>query len=452
MKVERWLTGALLSFAATACSGGNSGEVELAPGLAAAVPWANGAVPTLNPDGSLVQSNMPVFPTISWGTPDPGSQPIDCSPLAAIEPAPLLLQTFEPDPTVPNSVGNGIAYSSYDDGTFGSFRVTGDVSWYPGNAGRFNIVNWGLASDPITDGPTCDGTPNGWAMHFRGGRFNYYGAGIENPVAAIQTCPPGSDVCPAPALPGATTDPVGFPLLNPSTMQPYQQQAPHQYWDVSGYDGVVLWARCGPDSAADLLVTLQDKHTSDDLNRENQTFCNRIKTCYPTCLNGLPCTLEVANTGNTSMTTNLDSSPRYRCFDPAVGMATNIAATPSLIEAVYPVCGPSACLSPEYDVDVDFDPTECKAYEFTGDQAGYFCYGSQPPPTEDERCGDGWVAPVTLTTDWQIFVVPFTQFRQVGFGKPAPYMDLHSIEELSFEVPVGWSDIYIDNVTFYRQH
>ena len=43
------------------------------------------------------------------------------------------------------------------------------------------------------------------------------------------------------------------------------------------------------------------------------------------------------------------------------------------------------------------------------------------------------------------------EFRQVGFGKVAPFMDLHSIEELAIEVPVGFADVYIDNVSFYRQ-
>jgi hypothetical protein len=445
MKIEPWLAGAALSvaIACPACSSsdGNSGQVTVPASLAAAVPWANGAVPLLNPDGSLVAPSVPVFPTIGPGTPDPGSDPIDCSPLADIELSPFFTTTFEPDPTQGNLLGVGVAYSSYDDQTYGSFRVTGDASWYPGLATlHTNSTYWGLAADQITDGPSCDGQPNGWAMHFRGGRYNYYGAGVENPLAAIVPCPPGSDFCPQPAAQGATLDPVGLPLQNPDG-QPFEQQAPHQYWDVSTYDGVVLWARCGPDSAADVLVTLQDKHTSDDLNRENQTFCQRIKTCSPTCLSGLPCTLEGPNTQ--------DPSPRYRCFDPAVGMAQIDA--PSEIEAVYPLCGPSACLSPYYDVDLDFDPTECKPYEFSGAQVGYYCYGGQPPPTEDERCGDAWVAPITLTTNWQIFVVPFTQFRQVGFGKPAPFMDLHSIAELAFEVPIGWADVYIDNVTFYRQ-
>ncbi len=30
-------------------------------------------------------------------------------------------------------------------------------------------------------------------------------------------------------------------------------------------------------------------------------------------------------------------------------------------------------------------------------------------------------------------------------------MDLHSIYMLALQIPVGYSDVYIDNVTFYRR-
>jgi hypothetical protein len=269
-------------------------------------------------------------------------------------------------------------------------------------------------------------------------------------------CPPGSDFCPQPPAPGATLDPVGLP----ADLMRFAQAPPHRYWDLSAYDGVTLWARVGPDGEDGISVALQDKHTSDALNRENQTFCRRIKTCTPDCLNGAPCTA-------------LDPQsplPTYRCFhpslvpqpsDPTLPFDPLLGITqPAELELVYPVCGPSACRSPDYYYDPDFDNrkvapngpplTECKPYEFSGVQAFNYCYGSEPPPTESERCGDGWVASIHLTTDWKIYVIPFSEFRQVGFGKQAPYMDLHSIYEVAFEFPVGFVDLYVDNVTFYR--
>ncbi len=334
-------------------------------------------------------------------------------------------------------MGVGPAFSSYDDGTYGSFRVTGDASWYPGLVGRYT-AQFGLAAEQITNGPSCDGQPNDWAMHVRGGRFNYYGAGMEHPLGALSPpCPPGADFCPPPPAPGAMVDSAGFPLTAAGGV-PYAQSPPHQYWDVSDYDGVVLYARCGPDSADGLLVALQDKHTSDALNRQNNTYCQRIKTCVPDCANYAPCSPDDPTA----------PAPTYRCFDPAAGMAP--VSEPAELELVYPRCGPSACTSPSYYIDPDFDDTQCKPYEFSGKQAAYYCYGTEPPPDESERCDDGFVASIHLTTDWQIFVIPFSEFRQVGFGKPAPFMDLRSIYEVTFEFPVGFVDVYVDNVSFYR--
>ena len=59
--------------------------------------------------------------------------------------------------------------------------------------------------------------------------------------------------------------------------------------------------------------------------------------------------------------------------------------------------------------------------------------------------------PLHLSSDWQIYVIPFSEFRQVGFGKRAPFMDLLSINMLALLYPVGFADVYIDNVTFYRR-
>ncbi|MDC3955238.1 hypothetical protein [Polyangium jinanense] len=437
MKVEYWLAGALLCTQAACSSDGNAGRAWLEDGLAAAVPWANGAVPLRNTDGSLVSPYEPVFPPIGAGTPDPGSRPVDCSGLSGIELSPFWIETFEADPSLPNSVGVGEGWSAYDDETYGAFRVPGDAAWYPGLFGRYK-EKWGLAADRITNGPSCDGQPNGWALHFRGGRFNYFGAGLEHPLAAIVACPSGSDLCPQPPDPGATLDPVGLPLTRPDGHD-FEQPEPHRYWDLSRYDGVTFWARRGPDSQPGVLVALHDKHTSDALNREHQTFCRRIKACRPACQNGSPCTPE-----------NPDAPvPTHRCFDPAVGMAP--IAEPALLEELYPVCGPSACRSPEYYYDRDLDGTECKPYDFSGAQAGYYCYGSVAPAAEQERCGDGWVASIRLTTDWQLFVIPFSEFRQVGFAKHAPFLDLRSINMLALQLPVGFADVYIDNVTFYRR-
>jgi hypothetical protein len=412
-----------------ACSGpGNTGKENSAPSaeLVAAVPWANGGIAPRNAAGEPVMPGEPVYPPIGVNTPDPGSRAIDCRGLADIDlpSAPELLQTFEPDDADPgpNPVGVAESWSSNDDETKGAFRVPGDAKWYPELAGRFAEA-FGLAAEKVTGAPSCDGKPNAWVFHFRGGRFNYYGAKAERPLAVPSACPANSDVC-----------------VDPSS--PYASAA----WDVSLYDGVTFWARRGPDGNPAMLFSLQDKHTSDALNRGAQTFCRRIKDCYPVCQNGLPCTLNPAieNPGEP------DAPPKYRCFDPAAGPPP-ISIEPALLDEVFPRCGPSACSRKSYYPDPDFDDRECKPYEFTGSQAGHYCYGDVPPPPDEERCGDAWVAPVRLSTDWKLYVIPFTEFRQVGFAKRAPFLDLHSIYSIALQFPVGFADVYVDNVSFYRR-
>ncbi len=435
MKVAYWLTGAALSLVAACSGGGNTGMVSIPDSLVAAVPWMNGVVALREPDGGLVAPAELVFPPIATGMPDPGWGPIDCSPLVGIVPSQPAMVTFEADPTFASSIGVGPAFSSYDDGTYGSFRVTGDASWYSALSGRYPDA-FGLAAEQIPNLPTCGGVPNDWAMHIRGGRFNWYGAGMEHPLGAlVPECPPGSDFCPPDAGADASVDSAGFPLTAPGGVA-YAAPAAHTFWDLSKYDGVVFWARTGPEGTPGLLVAIQDKFTSDALNRQNNTYCQRIKTCFPDCLNNAPCSSDGLPV------------PTFRCFDPAAGMAP--VFEPAELEEVYPRCGPSACTSANYYPDPDFDPTKCQPYEFSGKQAAYYCYGATPPPSESDRCDDGFVASIALSTEWQIYVLPFSTFQQVGYGKPAPYFDLRSVYEVAFEFPVGFVDVYIDNLTFYK--
>jgi len=452
----------------TACSGlGNTGKENGAPPpeLVAAVPWANGAVPLHDAEGVLIPDE-PGYPPIGANTPDPGSRPFDCSGLSQIEmpPFPELVQTFEPDGG--DTAGIAEWWSSNDDETKGAFRTPGDAKWY-GLPPSFD-ERFGLPAERVAGAPSCDGQPNDWVLHFRGGRFNYYGAAAERPLQAIEIkkypdnqgperCPGGTDVCPALPEPGATIDGAGLPIVNAdgTEFEPHR----HLYWDVSLYDGVSFWARRGPDGQPGMLFALQDKHTSDALNRVHQKFCRRIKACRPVCQNGMPCTLNPE-----SDIPNVQDGPRvHRCFDPAVGVPMVIGdercnvdgakrcIEPALREELYPRCGPSACAALSYYPDPDFDGLECKPYEFTGSQAGHYCYGDVRPPPDEERCGDAWVAPVRLSTDWKLYVIPFTEFRQVGFAKRAPFLDLHSIYSIALQFPVGFADVYVDNVSFYRR-
>lgn len=440
-----WSVAGLLLVSGVACGPGNSGRTRISDDLAAAVPWVDGRPPLRDAMGQVVMPLEPEYPPIATGMPDPGSGPVDCRPLRGLQFSRVWYLTFEADPAYPNAVGVAEAWAGHDDNTEGSFRVPGEVNWYFGLAGRHGAL-WGLPATKIDDGPRCDGAPNEWALHFRGGRFNRFGAGIGHPLALLNPCPPDSGeghpddrLCPPKPEEGAETDAAGIPLKARDGSE-YAQ--PHVYWDVSGFDGIAFWARRGPEGQGPLTVIIQDKHTSEDLNRENEKFCRRLVQCRTTCLNRQPCSPVDPESEN----------PLYRCFDPAQGDFP-FGYDEALLDEMFPRCGPSACTFPSTYPDRDYEGKACQPFTFDSHGTGEFCFNPDDdgPPDTGERCGDGYARTVTLTTDWRFYKVPFSELRQQGYGKVSPYMDLTTISNVSFVVPQGWADFYLDNITFYRE-
>ena len=456
-----------------ACSGpGNTGRPESNPDLLQ-IPWANHVTPEFaeGSEGSLGApkvSAAPYYPPIGDNLPDPGSRPIDCSVLDDIELSPYWVDTFEPyapgmNPTTGQPYwGVATAWASYDDGTKGSFRTPGDVGWYSDLGGGIGVVapydhapraTWGMAADrhpAEVKGehtgvrPECGGAPNEFVLHYRGGRFNYYGGGFAHPLSPpvdgglvvpedgqwilTEPCPPGSDLC--------AKDPDIFVPRGKDVFE----KTRHGYWDVSAYDGVTFWARRGPDGGSSVLVGFQDKHTSQDLNSESEQFCKRHKECKAACTNGFSCVDDVSTR----------TDPIKRCMPEGYDIA--LVGNPALAEFLFPPCGQNICTPPVFNPDPDFNNTTCEALSFTGLESNYWCTGpDRPVPPPAERCGDGFVSRVTLSTDWQLYKIPFDQFRQAGNGKPAPFFDLETVHSIFFELPVGWADIYVDDVSFYRQ-
>ncbi|HMI84471.1 MAG TPA: hypothetical protein VK550_10280 [Polyangiaceae bacterium] len=431
--------GCALSLAAWSCAGpGNTGRSAPDPMLVRAVPWTNGVLPIVEVGNELVIPALPVYPPIASGVADPGSQRFECSALEGIDFSPGWLDTFEPDmPDDPAQVGVSPGWSSYDDLTQYAFHVPGDATWYSGLKGIFNAA-WGMPSDKI-EGPSCDGKPNHWALHFRGGLFRNWGGGVSHALTDPAGCTPGADFCPPAVPPGALTDSAGLPRKSASG-DDYKQS--HDFVDVSAYEGVAFWARRGPEGQDHALLILTDKFTSSRLARENQTFCRRLRECHTRCLNEAPCSPDNPTA----------AAPVFRCFDPRAGALPTIAVD-SLLDLVYPRCGPSACTSPATYLDPDFDDKTCRPYSFPGaDVSGEYCWneGAPPPPSRDESCQDGWQTSVPLTMDWKFHAIPFSELGQVGFGKRAPYLDLRSIDTIAFGSTMGFADVYIDNVTFYR--
>ncbi len=431
-----------------ACTGkGNTGRTDADPALVAQVPWLNGAPALTDPStmGPVVPT-LPVYPPIREGLADPGSRvkfdteahrDVACAALEGIELS-SWQHDFEPPGGVADRAGLAQFFSAYDDKTDGSWHVPGDVAWYRGISGTRDTALWGLAADRIEGGPSCDGAVNNWALHIKGGRFNYYGGGAEHPLSLdCKNSDPASEAC------AMKVDAVG-------------DGRPDQALNASSYDGVAFWARRGPDGASGLMVNLQDKYTSDRLARTDPVgpgvgYCQRIKQCAPTCTNGGECLPTVSND---------EGESDFRCVPPGVNpgdpgvrpadLTNNYEA--ALLQQLYPPCGVNTCDPPSYDADIDYTNTQCKPYNFTGLEENYWCFGDKPPAAPDERCGDGFVSNISLSTDWQFYKLPFDRFQQVGFAKKVPPFDVpqKTLYSIAFLFSVGYTDFYVDNLSFYR--
>jgi hypothetical protein len=446
-----------LPFAVTlaACDGpGNTGRLSPVAGLVEQVPWQNGVLPHLDATGQAIVADLPEYPPIQLGLPDlPTPWPTDCRGADAFEFSKGWFDSFETKSTDPNETGIASGWASYDDLTKFSWHTPGDATWYPGlsaGTGHTFLAPWGLPAEKVP-GPSCDGTPNQWVLHFRGGLFRKWGAGISHaftdPLGQYRASPsdacsdPNADFCPAPIAPDALVDSAGIPT-HAANGDEYLQS--HDFFDVSKYDGIAFWARRGPEGSASSFVILTDKFTSSRLAFENQKYCRRIRECHTRCLSGAPCSPDDPASPN----------PIYRCFDPKQGPLPSIPIE-SQLELMYPRCGPSACTSPNSYQDRDFDGKQCTPFTFpAADESGEYCWNpgqDLPPPSRDDRCQDGWQTSVELTPEWKLYTLPWSQFGQVGFGKKAPYMDLKSLDTIAFGAQMGWADVYFDNVTLYRR-
>jgi hypothetical protein len=225
--------GAALALGA-ACDGpGNSGREPLEPNVVELVPWQNGVVPHVDTSAApdpltnalpVIFPSLPAYPPIALGAPDPGPGRTDCSTVGQYEFSKGWFDSFEltRKGADPNETGVAPGWATYDDLTKDSWHSPGDATWYPGLKGTFYTA-WGLPAER-TPGPSCDGTPNDWVLHFRGGLFRKWGAGISHafmdPVGTYRGSPfeacadPNADFCPAP-LPGDPTttpfDSAGLP-------------------------------------------------------------------------------------------------------------------------------------------------------------------------------------------------------------------------------------------------
>jgi hypothetical protein len=56
-----------------------------------------------------------------------------------------------------------------------------------------------------------------------------------------------------------------------------------------------------------------------------------------------------------------------------------------------------------------------------------------------------------MTENWKLFVLPFEEMRQGGWGKQRPQPDLTAIVSIQINFTVGTWDFWIDDIAFYRR-
>jgi hypothetical protein len=410
---------------------------------------------------------LPVFPSIAGGIEEPvdaatgkrviaKTPPNECKRAAELEYADGWMRDFEALP-IPNGWGLGKAWGAFDDLTRGSFTLPLDFSLYPAFSGttatRIVDGTWGLPADDFP-GPACDfdgdGTPepNGWSLHIRGGQYKDFGGGtghavgfdfLSSPCAGKDYCPPDNVL--------SDTDPNGVVAPGGPVVPPYL--------NFSEYEGIAFWARKGPEGQPTILVNFTDKYTSDDLAKGNQKFCKRIKQCQLFCRNGAPCVPSPVDPKIIDPITKQEYD-LTRCIPPdEMNLVESAIGTGR--ETLYPRCGEqSACAFNDVLGDPDFEFQEtgatCQHFSFSGDEGGDYCVvpGTEPPGRND-RCGDGWAAGVHLTNEWKFYTVPFSELRQGGYGKAGPKFDTNTVFSITLGWGAGWTDMFIDNVTFYRR-
>jgi hypothetical protein len=329
------------------------------------------------------------------------------------------------------------------------------------------------------------------ALHVRGGPFREWGGGVgrrlvnfaTNAAAALgTTCPlpPPPERDPAtpsfcPHFDPRLDDAPGHTLSDGTVRLPPDPTLAYAMTvDLTEWEGVSFWARRGPDSQGGFRIAIGDRNTDDDIaflefNSGLTPRCSRIKQCECRQQDKLCLPLYPDVTPNKTYCWNpaTDYPPATDDWQPTPDAPFPPSFNPDT--AGWERCGNWSCDQPyaafENEPDFAFSTPDnedegkrgtnvCAPYAFATDQTGMYCYDpvKGPPPAEStERCGDTWLDPVGLSTDWQFFKVPFTELRQEGWAKRFPRLDLSAVTMIRFTWSVGWVDYWIDDVRFYRR-
>jgi len=384
--------------------------------------------------------------------PDPGPQPVNCAAAeSGLEFAPFNIADFE---ELGSDLNNNPSYIgefmySYTDAT-AQIYANGD-----------NGLQFPAAYGPVaTTANRCSSDdPNGPSnhiLHVTGGHvqggsiigapFLGWGGGLG---VAMQHFAVDKNLCfdsQANYLPESERSPF---------CEPDSAELPVRYaaLNLSGWDGVAVWARRASDSQPLLRVLVGNKYTDDDISYltyvrdpNEPRFCERVRECD--CVNGKDCE-KWDNPGGTL-------PAGYYCGDPAAdpqpgtisGAGVQAANSCNMTQCnqVYPAY-------PGNGPDPQFAGRPCTPYALRNGTQWSYCFdpATDPPPAEsDKQCGDHWTFPLHLTTEWQLFLVPFTTMSQQGWAERWSFFDTSTVSVVRLTWDAGWVDYWIDNLRFYR--
>jgi hypothetical protein len=359
------------------------------------------------------------------------SPPVDCvAAERGLEFTPFMIADFE---ALGQNVGFGKAqylYDYADDTATIRYPETPDIT--TGYEPPSIPTRRCLSSDP--------GDISNHVFHIVGGPFRAWGGGMGISMEHLYS---DSGVCPA---------------AGPEFCPPDQGRGTidHLALDLSQWDGVAVWARRASNSQALLRVLVGDRHTDEDVSFwEYQTDpgapreCERVRDCA--CLGDLTCD-------------HYDDDPAgkylagYYCGLPGSSSGIDVTMGTGQVASSYDnTCNRTRCddIYPAYGAEVDneFHGRACTPYALRDGTQSSFCFDpgkDSPPATSDQRCGDHFTYPLHLTTEWQLYLAPFSAMSQQGWAKKAPFLDLKSVSVVRLTWDVGNIDYYVDNWRFYR--
>ena len=425
--------------------------------------------------------------------PDYGPTPLTMQDCARVEEGlefiPVPVWDWEPDGPGTEFGYNADNAYSYQDGTTEFLTTNAESCTVEAHFQGGNEVSCQAQYMPVpAEIDRCGSTR---ALHLRGGPFREWGGGLgirlDSFASAAARMMGGS----CPSIPPETPD-ASTPAICPeysakaanapgwyfneagsgTTDTPYLMNQSSYYAmqvDLREWEGISFWARRGPDSQAGFRVVLGDLNLDDDASfLETQggaePTCRRAKECD--CRNHRTCTLWESGEAVDEGGVNRQWLAGWYCAEPSLDISPYSQMHPWNHElyrcdvtacdyryAAYPDSPDAPFRSVEWTTDIIGGFATCNTFTFKNDitRKGCFDLNGPKPPESAERCGDPWIAPVRLSTDWEFFRVPFTELRQEGYGKEFPATKLSAITMVRFTWHVGWADFWIDDVRFYRK-